>query len=88
MGNIYTKIATARDMLHLGQVEVENKSGLKQSDISLLENGKKRFVPTIYLEFLALKGIDLNTIFDPRHESPAMLKDRPPANGAECSLYK
>ncbi|MCC8172622.1 MAG: hypothetical protein LIP00_12770, partial [Parabacteroides sp.] len=33
-------------------------------DISLLENGKKKFIPTEYIQFLNKKGIDLEGLFN------------------------
>lgn len=51
-------------MLSLSQSDIEGKTGLSQRDISQLENGKKKFIPTAYIQFLNSKGIPLNLLFD------------------------
>ena len=57
------RIKIARELIGIGQSEASMRSGLKQKDISLLENGKKKFIPGEYIQFLYNEGIDLNSIF-------------------------
>lgn len=66
MENLSEKFRAARDVLRLNQTDVERNTGVWQTDISMLENGKKKFVPTEYLVYLSLRGIDLNALFDNR----------------------
>lgn len=61
---IYSKLKIARKLLSLSQREIEECVGLSQRDISLLENGKKKFIPTEYIQFLNKKGIDLEGLFN------------------------
>lgn len=61
---IYNKLKIARKLLSLSQREIEECVGLSQRDISLLENGKKKFIPTEYIQFLNKKGICLEGLFD------------------------
>lgn len=61
---IYNKLKIARKLLSLSQREIEECVGLSQRDISLLENGKKKFIPTEYIQFLNKKGIYLEGLFD------------------------
>jgi phage repressor protein C with HTH and peptisase S24 domain len=54
------RIKQAREQTGLNQQEAAKLSGLIQKDISLLEAGKKKFIPTEYIQFLYKKGVDLN----------------------------
>lgn len=61
---IYSKLKISRKILSLSQKEIEESVGLSQRDISLLENGKKKFIPTEYIQFLNKKGVELDYLFD------------------------
>lgn len=61
---IYNKLKTVRKVLSLSQSDIEAETGLSQRDISQLENGKKKFIPTAYIQFLNKKGIPLDLLFD------------------------
>lgn len=50
-------------MLGKNQTEAAKASGLVQRDISMLENGDKKFIPTAYIYYLHNSGIDINSIF-------------------------
>ncbi len=61
---IVDKIKEVRKVLSLTQKEIEEGTGLTQRDISFLENGKKKFIPTEYIQFLNTKGVPLDALFD------------------------
>lgn len=61
---LFDNLKKARELLALTQGEAAGESGVKQMDISKLENYKKEFIPNKYILFLHKKGIDLHTIFD------------------------
>lgn len=64
MQKLNIKIKEARELLELTQLEAAKKSGLSQRDVSQLENGKKEFIPTNYIQFLNKNGIDINSLFN------------------------
>ena len=57
------KLREIRATLNLKQDQMASQAGLSQRDISLLENGKKEFIPTRYMQFLNRAGINLNWLF-------------------------
>lgn len=61
---IYNKLKLIRKLLSLSQAEIERETGLSQRDISQLENGKKKFIPTAYIQYLNKRGIPLELLFD------------------------
>lgn len=61
---ISNKLKLIRKVLSLSQSDIESETGLSQRDISQLENGKKKFIPTAYIQFLNKKNIPLNLLFD------------------------
>lgn len=71
------KLREIRTRLNLKQDQMALKAGLSQRDISLLENGKKEFIPTRYMRFLNRAGINLNWIFSDEEEGeePSMAQD-------------
>ena len=66
INTLFFNLKAARESLKLSQLEAANLAGLSQRDISDLETGKKKFVPTEYIQLLNSKGIDLNSIFASR----------------------
>jgi phage repressor protein C with HTH and peptisase S24 domain len=77
---ISEKIKLARKLIGVSQSEASIKSGVEQKDISLLESGKKKFVPDEYIQFLYKCGIDLNTLFNPDAELRLLGANTPVAN--------
>ena len=67
---IYNKLKSIRRVLSLSQSDIEIETGLSQRDISQLENGKKKFIPTAYIQFLNKKNIPLNLLFDDSFSLP------------------
>lgn len=67
---IYNKLKSTRRVLSLSQSDIEIETGLSQRDISQLENGKKKFIPTAYIQFLNKKNIPLNLLFDDSFSLP------------------
>lgn len=67
---IYSKLKSIRKVLSLSQSDIEIETGLSQRDISQLENGKKKFIPTTYIQFLNKKNIPLNLLFDDSFSLP------------------
>lgn len=61
---IYSKLKAARRLLSLSQTEIEQETGLSQRDISQLENGKKKFIPTVYIQYLNKREVALDMLFD------------------------
>ncbi len=60
----YNKFKEIREYLRLSQTEMAEKVGLLQSDISQLEIGKKKFIPTNLIDFLIKENFDINALFD------------------------
>lgn len=75
---IYSKLKTIRELLGLNQSDASLKSGIAQKDISLLESGKKKFIPQEYILFLYNSGVDLNTLYDDELEISLDKKDNTP----------
>ena len=67
--DIYKKLKAAREMLGLNQRDAAKHANVSQRDISMLENGNKKFVPNEYIQFLNNNGIDINSIYDSKNES-------------------
>ncbi|MGB3181066.1 MAG: helix-turn-helix domain-containing protein [Cyclobacteriaceae bacterium] len=68
MSEIFNKLKAIRKIIGLKQVQMAEQTGITQRDVSLLENGKKTFIPVKYIRFLNEKGIDLNWLFDESEE--------------------
>ncbi|MFA0963580.1 XRE family transcriptional regulator [Roseivirga sp. BDSF3-8] len=68
MSEIFNKLRAIRKIIGLKQVQMAEQTGITQRDVSLLENGKKTFIPIKYIRFLNEKGIDLNWLFDDNEE--------------------
>lgn len=64
MLQINSKLKQARKLLGKTQEQCGKDSGINQKEISLLESGKREFIPNEYLFFLNEYGVDLNTIFE------------------------
>ncbi|XOD67303.1 MAG: helix-turn-helix domain-containing protein [Flavobacteriales bacterium Tduv] len=60
---IFEKIKQVRKVLKMSQKELAETIGVSQKDVSLLENGKKEFIPRKYFEYFLSQGIDLNSLF-------------------------
>lgn len=61
---ICSKLKSVRRLLSLSQNDIEKETGMSQRDISQLENGKKKFIPTAYIQFLNNKKVPLDLLFD------------------------
>lgn len=68
----YLKLKIARELANVSQTEAAAMSGVNQKDISLLEAGKKKFIPNEYIQFLYKVGVDINTLFDDNQELSAL----------------
>lgn len=88
MAEIYLKLLEARKRLGVTQQELQERLKISQADISNLENGKRVFIWNEYLEFLAVKGINLNSIFDPRAQTATTLGESAgrASPAADCQL--
>lgn len=64
MVSVFDKLKQARELLNLSQIEAATQAGLDQRDISKLENGKAKFIPSNYIQFLHGKGIDINSLYN------------------------
>ncbi|MEL6534476.1 MAG: helix-turn-helix domain-containing protein [Bacteroidota bacterium] len=73
------KLREIRTTLNLKQDQMASKAGLSQRDISLLENGKKEFIPTRYMRFLNRAGINLNWLFADEAPNEAMQSEFAPS---------
>ncbi|WP_437918406.1 S24 family peptidase [Sphingobacterium sp. LRF_L2] len=60
----WDKLKIVRELLGYSQAEISEKTGIKQKDISLLEGGKRKFIPNEYILFLYNQHIDINSIYD------------------------
>lgn len=63
-------------LLNMNQSEFACAVGSKQKDVSLLEKGKKEFIPKRYLEYFAKEGVDLNSLFHPEKEVSFLSSDQ------------
>lgn len=61
---IWSKLKEIRDLKGYSQGEMSELSGIIQKDISLLEAGKKKFIPQEYIQFLYKLGVDINSLYD------------------------
>lgn len=66
------RLRQAREQTGLNQAETAKASGITQKDISLLEGGKKKFIPPEYIHFLYNQGIDLNWLFEGKKTSTSI----------------
>lgn len=73
--NLTEKLKAARKLFGDTQSVASKKSGVAQRDISYLESGKKKYLPTEYILYLQKNGIDLNTLFDETKEMKTIGKD-------------
>lgn len=60
---LWNKLKKARELLGYSQGEAAIHSGIAQKDISLMEGGKKKFIPEEYIHFLYNGGIDINSLY-------------------------
>ncbi|MGJ7030954.1 hypothetical protein [Niabella hirudinis] len=78
------KLKKARKLLGETQAVAGTNSGVAQRDISYLEAGKKKYLPTEYILYLQKKGFDLNTVFDETKELATIEKN----DGEEVRVLK
>jgi phage repressor protein C with HTH and peptisase S24 domain len=71
INSLSARLREARIQLKMSQEQIAEVSGLKQRDISDLEKGKKKFLPTQYIQYLNKRGIDLKWLFDPTVSKPS-----------------
>lgn len=65
MLNIFNKLRKARELLEMTQKDVATYlHWTDNSNLSKIETGKVKFLPSDYLQFLIDKKIDLNSIYD------------------------
>lgn len=57
-----------KKLLNMSQTDLAKAFKATQKDISLLENGKKEFIPNRYLTYLVSENIDLNSLFNPKEK--------------------
>ncbi|MEL6534376.1 MAG: LexA family transcriptional regulator [Bacteroidota bacterium] len=63
MKELGEKLRAIREALQLNQAAIASRIGRQQRDISDLEQGKRKAVPTEYIHFLIGEGLDLNWLF-------------------------
>lgn len=73
MSFLSNKLKIARGLIGHTQDNAARESGLMQKDVSLLENGKKEFIPNEYILYLKKHKIDLNSIFDEAIQLPSLI---------------
>lgn len=61
---IASKLKIARKSLNMSQEDFADAIGYNQSGISAIETGTATFVPNLYLEVLASRGVNLTGIFN------------------------
>lgn len=85
---ISSKLKQARLLIGVSQKDAASLSGISQRDISQLENGKKEFIPTSYIQYLNSCGVDLNSIFSNAEVIllAAESIERPPGQCVFCEL--
>jgi len=65
---IYHRVKEARKLLKMTQKELSDAIGISQKDVSLLESGKKSFIPTEYIQYLYTMNIDINSLYEKEGE--------------------
>jgi transcriptional regulator with XRE-family HTH domain len=50
-------------LLKMTQKELSDAIGSSQKDVSLLESGKKSFIPNEYIQYLYTRNIDINSLY-------------------------
>lgn len=60
----FEKIKASRERLGLNQSQFAKAVGVTQKDVSLLESGRKKFIPNKYIDFLIENDFDLNSVFN------------------------
>jgi len=75
-------------LLGISQEDAARSCGISQRDISQLENGKKVFIHTEYIQYLHSRGVDLNSLFsDNEVRYVAQIKNGgPPGKCTSCDL--
>lgn len=61
---INNKLKIARQHVGVNQTEAAESIGVTQRDISQLESGEKKFIPTEYIQYLNNKNIPLEMLFN------------------------
>jgi transcriptional regulator with XRE-family HTH domain len=68
METIGSRLKIIRKKLNFSQGQLAEQSGVLQKDVSLLESGRKKFIPTEFILYLSNQGIDLNWLYTGRGE--------------------
>lgn len=79
MKELGEKLRAIREALQMNQAAIATQIGRQQRDISDLEQGKRKTVPTEYIQYLNTEGLDLNWLFNPeplREPDPYLLQYR------------
>lgn len=72
----HNRFKIVRQNLGLKQSDCAIGAGLRQNDISRIESGTAKFVPIEYIQYLSMKGVDLNILFNMSIEMPNGQEDR------------
>jgi transcriptional regulator with XRE-family HTH domain len=64
MDSVYSRLKRCRELLGFNQSQMADVTDMSQRDISELEAGKKKFIPTDYIQFLNNQGFSLDWIFN------------------------
>jgi transcriptional regulator with XRE-family HTH domain len=64
MESVFDRLKRCRIKLGLNQAEMASIMDISQRDISELEAGKKKFIPTEYIQYLNNQGFSLDWIFN------------------------
>jgi transcriptional regulator with XRE-family HTH domain len=83
------KLKQVRILLGISQEDAARSCGITQRDISQLENGKKVFIHTQYIQYLHNVGIDLNSLFsesEVRYVPKTLKTGDPPEKCNSCKL--
>jgi transcriptional regulator with XRE-family HTH domain len=63
METVGKRLKIIRRKLNLSQEKFATSAGVLQKDVSLLESGRKKFIPNEYILYLSNQGVDLNWLF-------------------------
>lgn len=68
MKSIHERLRACRLKLGLNQQSFSEKVDINQKDVSLIESGKRKYIPEQYFLFLSSEGIDLNWLYTGKGE--------------------
>ena len=70
MNIVNERIRRVRELLCMNQHQMAVNSGLTQRDISRIESGKAKFIPSQFMQFLHRIGVNMNYLYGDKDALP------------------